>query len=205
MALCEQAHVQRVLQISFANNPEPVVTYLIEGADQTIKTYLQQNVEEQSISGEVHDGDFGRSIIRLRERPVSAVSSVVENGVTLTEGDEYQWYPDGRVVRVSGDLVRRWQRGPKKISVDYTGGYAPGSIPLDIRNVCARMVARQFQAGVVFASTPDSAPGAVRSVSIDGSDSVEYAEPEGVALSELMTLSDDDMRSLSAYRQRLTL
>lgn len=202
--LCLQTHVESTLQIDFTNDPEDVITYLIEGADQAIKTYLGRAIEEATYTNEIYDSPWGREILVLREHPVTAVASVVEDGEALTEGDDYQWYSSGKLVRISGTRAARWKEGRKILDVTYTAGFNP--VPTDLRNICANMVARWFDAGATYAATPDAASGAITSVSLEGSDSIDYAEPpEMESVGHMSILTDQEMAFLGKYRRAMRL
>lgn len=202
MPLCSQADVQKLLQITFTNNPEPVITYLIENAQAEIESYLGRTIENETGIIETIDGSYGRSEIRLSKWPVTAVNQVDENGVTLTTPTEYLWYEDGRVVRMNGDYDRRWLNLRQSIVVDYDAGYTV--VPFDIRDVCARMVGRVFRAGAAYAATPKSASGAIRRISLDGSDSIEYSDVDD-DIGSVMVLNETEKKTLSKYRKRLHL
>lgn len=204
MALCVQSDVEKHLQISVTADPDGVFTYLIEGAGQAIKTYLGRALEEATYTNELYDSPWGRTTLRLREYPVSAVTAVEENSVALVEGEGFQWYPDGLLARINGTRERRWQIGRKIIDVTYTAGYASGSIPDDIRNVCAQMVARVFKAGAAYAATPESIASAIKSVSLEGSDSIEYADPPD-DISDVMQMTAADKTALGRYQKRMLL
>jgi hypothetical protein len=70
--------------------------------------------------------------IKLTRRPVSAISSVVEDGVTLTIGTDFELDPGtGRLSRLSDDEQIAWHF--RKLVVGYTAGYAADAIPADLQ------------------------------------------------------------------------
>lgn len=205
MTLCVQADVENTLQITFTNQPEATITYLIDGATQAIKTHVDRELEEATYTNELYDSPWGRTLIKLRNYPVTAVTEVIENDVILVEGDSYEFYVSGNLARINGRLERRWQAGRKIIDVTYTAGYSTATLPKDIRNICAGIVARHFRAGADFAATP-AAAGPIRSVSLDGSDSIEYADPPDMgAVGHAEMLTGQDKMGLSRYQRRMTL
>ncbi len=205
MTLAVQADVQKTLHSVFTNQPEPVITYLLEGATQAIKTYVGRELEEDTYTNELYDSEWGRTMLRLRQYPVTAVAAVLENGVALVEGESYEFYTSGALARINGSRETRWQIGRKIIDVTYTAGYAAPDVPHDIRNVCAGIVARHFQAGANYAATPDAA-GNITQVQLDGSDSIGYADdPEMASVGYVDMLMMSEMTALSRYRKRLNL
>ncbi len=200
MTLCVQADVERFLQIDVTAEPEAQVTYLIENAGALIETYLDRVIEEGPITNELHDGDRG-NLIRLAQWPVTIpLTTVIEDGTTLVEGTDYVAYEDGRVYRGSNTLAANWGFGRRIIDVDYTAGYS--TVPFDIRDVCARMVARAFQAGAAYANAPVGAEG-IKSLSLDGSDSVEYRDAVADVAMAAMPMLMEEQHALSRYRRRV--
>ncbi len=205
MTLAVQADVQKTIHSVFTNQPEPVITYLLEGATQAINTYVDRQLEEDTYTNELYDSPWGRTLLRLRQYPVTAISLVEENAVALVEGEGYQFYPDGRLARINGRLNRRWQEGRKIIDVSYTAGYAAADVPHDIRNICAAIVARHFEAGAAYAATP-TATGNISNVSLDGSDSIDYADdPDMASVGYVEMLTMSEMKNLGRYRRQLVL
>lgn len=205
MTLALQADVQKTIHSVFTNQPEPVITYLLEGATQAINTYVDRQLEEDTYTNELYDVAWGRTLIQLRQYPVTAVTAVIENLVALVEGTSYQFYSNGMLARISGRLERRWQNGRKIVDVSYTAGYAAADVPHDIRNICAAIVARHFEAGAAYAATP-TATGNVTSVQLDGSDSIGYADdPNMASIGYVEMLTMEEMTALSRYRKRMVL
>lgn len=205
MPLCTQGQVEDTMHIVFTDSMEPTIVYLIEGASQAIKSFLNREIEEATYTNELYDSPWGRAILQLRNYPVTAVAEIQENTVVLVEAEGFQWYSSGKVVRMNGSVDSRWQIGRKIIDVTYTAGYATGSIPDDIEMICAGIVARHFRAGADFAATP-AAAGPVRSVSLDGSDSIEYADPPDMgAVGHVAMLTEQDQQGLMHYQRKMNL
>lgn len=204
MPLCTQGNVEATLQIKFQNSPEDTITFLIDGATQAIKTYANRELEETTFTNELYDSVWGRTMLQLRQYPVTAVALVEENSVALVEGEGFQWYTNGAIARINGRLERRWVIGRKIIDVTYTAGYSP--IPDDIVLVCTGIVARHFDAGVVYASSPAGAASAITSIALEGSDSISYAEPPGMGtVGNVQMLTASDTKALSRYQRRMVL
>ena len=198
MVLAVQADVQNILQTVFTNQPESVITDLLGRASAMVETYLHRNVEENAGEVETLDGHGARTTLFLVRTPVTAVASVVEDGVSLTLTDDYLFYEDGRLVRTAdGNRDLWWDPKRQSIVVTYTGGYA--TIPRDIADTTARLVARWFQAGAAYAAAPDSA-GAVKSIALDGSDDIEYSDAV-LAVSMNAGFADAEKEALNPYRR----
>lgn len=203
MALCTQDDVERTLHIEFTDTPEDTITFLIDGASQAIKTWVGRELEEATYTNELYDSEWGRTMLQLREFPVTAVSAVVENGVDLVEGESYEFYSTA-LARINGSREQRWQVGRKIIDVSYTAGFNP--IPSDIVLVCSGIVARHFDAGVIYAATPEGAASGITAVGLEGSDSISYAEPPAMGtVGQVMMLTDSDKSALIRYHRRMVL
>ena len=206
MTLATQAHVQNTLHSVFTNQPEPVVTYLLEGATQAINTYVNRVLEEAVYTNELYDSVWGRTMLQLRQYPVTAVADVTENGIALVEGDSFQWYPKGYLARINGTREQRWVIGRKIIDVTYTAGYAVADIPADVRNICAAIAARHFEAGAAYAATPSGSSGKISTVALEGSDSITYAEdPNMASVGYVEMITTNEMMLLNRYRKPMTL
>ena len=71
--------------------------------------------------------------------PVSTITSVVEDSVTLTAGTDFRLMPGGVLERLMNDAVVTWSRA--KIVVLYTAGYSlPGSVPPDLEAAAIEQV-----------------------------------------------------------------
>ncbi len=196
--LCTQGDVQNLLHTVFTNQPEPVITDLIGRASAMVETYLHRNIEEAAAEVETLDGHGARSTLFLARTPVTAIATVVEDGTSLTAGDDYLFYEDGRLVRTAeGAYDLWWNSNRQTVVVTYTGGYV--TVPRDIADSTARLVARWFQAGAAYAAAPDSA-GAVKRISLDGSDEIEYSDAVlDVSMAAGFTVGEKE--ALNSYRR----
>ena len=138
---CSIANVAAFLQVAIAEDHEPYAEQAIRAATAAIQAYCEQRIERVEEDEIALDG-YGGSILFLPELPATAVSEVVENGVTLTAGADYVLGQHGMLHRSRGP----WARGVQNIQVTYTHGYSP--IPDQIVSVCTRAAAREYQAGL---------------------------------------------------------
>jgi hypothetical protein len=195
MALCTQAQVEQRLQVDFTNDPEAVITELIAAASGHIERVVGRAVEADDYT-ETFDAP-ATADVWLTNTPVNSVSSVTVDGTALTSS-QYSFDPEtGRLTRVAGGRPRSW--GTHKLQsvvVAYNGGW--GTVPYDIQDVCARMVARAFQAGASFAAVPAGAEG-VKQISLAGSDSVTWASAT-TDITAALPLTDDEVAALQYYR-----
>lgn len=116
---------------------------LLDLASDAVRDEIHQQID-QSTTVEIYDGlpndHPWAHVIFLRETPVTAVSGVVSDGVTLASG-EYEWSARGPIVRNIG-VFSQAERG---ISVTYTHGWAPGSRELaTARGVAIQVAARAY-------------------------------------------------------------
>jgi hypothetical protein len=79
-------------------------------------------------------------VLLLERFPVTAFTSIVEDGTALIEDTDYECDPaTGRLYRLLSDGLVNWEFD--KLAVTYTGGYALlGALPLTIERACIGMV-----------------------------------------------------------------
>jgi hypothetical protein len=210
MALCTVSDVEAIVQIDFASTLETSITNnIIPFADQVIKTYLGYDIEAADQT-EIIFGDNLREI-NLKHIPVNSISSITEDGNSLTEGNEsdYVFHSNGRVERVLG----RWSGAkPKNITVSYNAGYS--SIPEDIKFTSARISARiilsamnlssQASTGAANTHLSDSTNGASMAIVEEeriGDLSVRFADPMLYFDGDLLKESDKVL--LSPYKKQV--
>lgn len=192
MALITQAELEQFSQIDFTAEPDTAVALWIDAASAAIESYCGRAFEHQS--GVVETLDGNRNMVLLLSRtPVTAINTVTEDGTPLPSED-YQWYPDGRLYRMSGDYRIGWTWKRQAVVVDYDGGYT--NIPADIKAVAARFCERIFLSGAEFAAQPAG----VKTVSMED-ESVTYRDP-AAALGEYSVFPTGDLRILNKYRRR---
>lgn len=204
MALCTQLDVENRLQITFANQPDAVITSLIEDAQAHVEAEVGRTVESAART-ETFDG--GERTLFLRFFPVTTLTSVTEDGTVLTVDDDFMWYENGGLIRVAGDRQVAWKTLKRQaIDVVYTGGYLSPDHDAELEHlgsICAEMVARAFRKGADAASIPAGAAGQIQSVTLAGSDTVTYATGGGelaLGFSQFISLLDDERQQLARYK-----
>ena len=138
--------VDSTLQTHLTNTFIPYV-------DAAIKRFLGYDVEQATYT-ETFDGNEQQDLF-LRHIPVASITSVVEDGNTLTAGNtkDYVHYDNGKLRRI----VIRWSGiKPKNVVVTYVGGYASSDIPDQIKLTSARAAARLFMTSLQTSAKADT-------------------------------------------------
>lgn len=140
---CTIADLEAFLQQSIPAAKIASANRAIDEATASIQNYCNQVLETVAGDAIVLDCEGGRKIF-LPQLPVTAVTSVYEDGDLLAAGadEDYQLGQYGILHRVGRD----WATGIQIIQVTYDHGYS--TIPQDIVDVCTRMAARAYQAGL---------------------------------------------------------
>ena len=112
-------------------------TQALNFASKAIRTHCGWNISQETVTGKVLDCDGSRSIW-LETLLLTAVGSVVENGVTLTVLSDYDWTSYGRLLRAG-----RWPNQARSVAVTYTHGYVTD--PDDVKAVCLAAAGRRYQ------------------------------------------------------------
>lgn len=154
-------------------------TLALENASQQIRDYVGWSVSEE-VDREVTLDGTGGPYLWLPTKHLTDVSTVVENGVTLTVVDDFDWSSRGYLIR-SG----RWTCRPRAVVVTFTHGWPDGSEKLrTARSVCLSL------AGSIYDN-----PGGVRSYTVD-----DVSETYAGASADLGPLLSDVQRiALDAY------
>ncbi len=210
MALCTVSDVESIIGVDLSTTLESTVTNsLIPFADQIIKTYLGYDVEASNQT-EVLFGDNIREL-NLKHIPVNSITSITEDGNTLTEGNEndFVFHSNGRVERVGN----RWSGAkPRNITVVYNAGYS--TIPVDIKFTSARISARillssmnlssNADTGTVDTHLSDSTNGASMNTVVEeriGDLQVQYNDP--LAYFDGPLLKDGDRLLIAPYKKQV--
>lgn len=196
MALCTQEDVEKLLQIDFGNNPDDTITQAIAQATAAVEAYCNQTLE--TAAGEVTlEATGAETYLFIPRFPVTAVASVVEDDVTLTVTDQYLWYSDGRLRRVAGSFDAYWSQYANSVVVNYTAGWV--TVPDDLILAAAEVAANIFKYGAAFASQ-GAVP--IKSVTLDGSDSITYNSAATVEAAASDSLTPRIKRLLTPYVRR---
>jgi hypothetical protein len=205
MALCSQIDVEHRLQWDITDPDDVVVAALITSAQALIEAEVGRTLESDDRE-ETFDG--GRIMYFLNYWPVTEITTLIEDGETLTETDDFLFYPNGKLVRMSNGQQVTWTRKRQAIEVEYVGGYLSPIHDAELehlKSVCAEIVARAFRRGSDIAVIPPGSAGAVQSVSATGSDTVSYATGGNALVATLqrfVTLDEAEREQLKPYKRR---
>ncbi len=140
---CTIADVAAFLQLTIAYDDAACQRAITE-ASEVIRNYCGQQIELVEDDAITLDVRAGQNRLFLPELPVVQVTSVVEDGETLTAGsdEDYQLGEHGILYRVG----QKWASGIQIVTITYDHGRA--TIPEDVVGVCTRAAARAYQAGL---------------------------------------------------------
>ncbi len=194
---CSLVDLEQFLQIEItaAASIDSADRAILE-ASVAIQNYCRQQIEQEENDEITLDSAGGRRLF-LPQLPAVEVSSVIEDGKLLVEGDEYKLAKHGILHRVDQD----WAKGVQIVTITYTHGYEP--IPEDVLAICTRAAARAYQAGLKAAET-DAMPG-VTAMSL-GDYSVSFGAEGGggsggvLGASAAPLLLRSEMELLNRYR-----
>ena len=151
MALCSVSDVESIIQIDYSSTLESDITNVyIPYVDSAIKRFLGYDPEFNSSITEKFDGKE-RTHLFLKVAPVVSVTSVTEDGTTLTSGndkDYVAYLEEGYIVKTGKS---RWSDARmQNIEVVYSGGFQV--LPSVITFTCARSVARLLNNNLMLSS-----------------------------------------------------
>jgi hypothetical protein len=190
--------VESFLQVEIDETLQIIATArALTEASASIRNYTRQYLEQIDDDVITLDSPGGYRLF-LPEIPVIDVTKVVEDGVTLTQGDDYKLGQHGILHRID----QRWSDGIQNITITYSHGFAV--IPDDIVAICTRAASRAYQAGVRAADSDGLMGVASKSL---GDFSVAFASESGGGTGEgimgasaarMLLLSEKD--TLNKYR-----
>jgi len=128
---------------------DTILETIINAMSATFARKLLEPVVYTSYSSEKVNGS-GRTILRLPQRPVVTLTTVVEDDVTLTEDtDFYCHYDAGYLEKEDGAT---WNKGIKNIELTFTAGYylttqatTEDPIPSDFQLAMLSQCAKEWQ------------------------------------------------------------
>ena len=190
--------VESFLQVDIDETLQIIATErALTEASAAIRNYTRQYLEQVDDDVITLDSPGGYRLF-LSELPVIDVTKVVEDGVTLTQGDDYKLGQHGILHRID----QKWAAGIQNITITYSHGF--GDIPDDIVAICTRAASRAYQAGVRAADSDGLMGVASKSL---GDFSVAFASESGGGTGEgimgasaarMLLLSEKD--TLDKYR-----
>lgn len=112
-------------------------TQALDIASQNIRTACGWSISQETVTAQEFDGAGSQSIF-INTLNLTAVSSVVADGATLTSTD-YRFYRYGWLRRV----YACWPCFPKLVTVSYTHGYA--TVPDDVKGACLVLAGAKYE------------------------------------------------------------
>lgn len=113
----------------------------IDLAEGAIRAYCGWHISAETGATHTVDGPCGPALF-LPTLALTAVTSVVENGLTLAVSTDYRWLSSGVVTRYGSS---RWYDGFQSVTVTFNHGYADDSPEwLAVKQVVLAVVARQL-------------------------------------------------------------
>ena len=217
MAFCTAADVEQFALIDFHSDLETHLTNnIIPLIEDAIREYVGYDVDYASHT-ESFSGNQTRELF-LEQRPVIAVTSVVEDGTTLTYGnqEDFLWYSNGRIRRIGS----RWSFAyPDNITVTYTAGYDTGggyglTLPNAFKYVCARASARLLESQLVLSAQQEAgeivAQSATQVSNFTAADSESLGDYSisyvgNLGMNSVTLLAGADLQILGKYRKTFFL
>jgi hypothetical protein len=162
--LTSLANVKAELGIANGTN-ETVLKRYISGASSAVAQYCNRVFVSETLSENFIPSRRDRFVrggvepLQLARFPVTAITSVTEDGTTLTMDDYLADNTFGQLTRINDDgFPRNWLNAP--IVVEYSAGFA--TIPSDVEDAVIRMVtARYLAKGRDRSLKQESIPGVI--------------------------------------------
>jgi len=145
-ALCAVSDVEKQYNggTSYDSNETAVVENMINLATKYAENYIGRYIKGRGEDlAESIDVPMKTQELFVTNFPVISITSVVEDGDTLTEGEDedYIYYDeDGCFLR--NDVY--WTSGYKKVVITYQGGYA--TVPEDLKQWCIDVAGFMYEA-----------------------------------------------------------
>jgi len=217
MAFSTAADVETFALIDFHSDLETHLTNnIIPLIDDAIREYVGYDVDYATHT-ETFSGNQTKELF-LEQRPVLSVTSVVEDGTTLTYGnqEDYLWYENGRIRRIGS----RWSFAyPDNITVTYTAGYNTGggqgrTLPNAFKYVSARASARLLESQLVLSAQQEAGEIVAQSSSQVSNFTAADSESLGdysisyvgnIGMNSVTLLAGADLQILGKYRKTFFL
>jgi hypothetical protein len=127
IGICGYDEVLEYLNIPTASANENEVRRFIDAATDLAETYVGQVLGRRTFTNELYDG--GTEFIRIRNPKAISITSVTENGATVSASNYVLDYTGQRLYRIgSGTLYATnsygyWTAGMNNVSITYVAGY----------------------------------------------------------------------------------
>jgi hypothetical protein len=125
---------------------DTLLTSMISEISKLMQNFIGCDVKEATYPNIKVNGS-GRSVLDLPNWPITAVSSITEDGVTLAEGTDFDIDPYGdHLIRLDGTTSKgtsKWSKGIKNITVSYTAGFS--ATPSDLSLACKKQIGHEWK------------------------------------------------------------
>jgi hypothetical protein len=127
IGICGYDEVLEYLNIPAASANENEIRRFIDAATDLAETYVGQVLGRRTYTNELYDG--GGEFIRIRNPKAISITSVTENGATVSASNYVLDYTGQRLYRIgSGTLYATnsygyWTAGMNNVSITYVAGY----------------------------------------------------------------------------------
>jgi len=171
-ALVTLADVKTFLGIQNISTSDAILEIVIEAVSASIVNEAFPDLKSATYTAEKYDGT-GKSYLYLDHYPVTAMTTVVEDGVTLVKDTDYFVDMDEGLLEKARyswpgyDSQAVWTTSKQGVVVTYTAGYA--TVPADIKLACLIEVGRAFAMAdhKMFGETSRSVEGVSITLSAD--------------------------------------
>lgn len=156
------------------------VTALIAQASKRVRKHCRWHIYPSLANDSLTVDGSGTAVLDLPTLYVASVASVVENGVTLVAGTNYEWADYGCLFRIDG---QEWTKKKRGVVVTLTHGF--DTLPEDVEGVVAEMVSAALEAS--FGTTSDSGEG-ISAVYLGNGISISAAQRQALGDYTIRTL-----------------
>ena len=219
MALSTVSDVKSVIGVDMSSTDETAVTNIfIKAADAAIKNYVGYELEYSASIVDTFDGNNKEELF-TKVAPVISVTSIVEDSVSLTEGNQEHFvvYKDlGRIKRTGS---KRWSSiRLQNVVVTYRAGYSDSEgtaedIPVDIKLISARAAGKLFVAAAALGSQQSTGDVSTHAADKTADSQFQLVKSERLgdysatyeSVTELMDneiLTNKDKSTLSKYKRQ---
>jgi len=178
MALSTVSDVQSAIGIDVSSADETSITNIfIPAADAAIKNYIGYDLEYSASITDTFDGNNEEELF-TSVAPIVAISSLTEDEVALTEGNQEHYVAYKKLGRLRKVNNKRWSDiRYQNISVTYSAGYSDSEsgvedVPKDLKLISARAAGRLFVAAAALSSQQST--GEVSTHSADNSTDSQF-------------------------------
>lgn len=136
MTTLEDAKVE--LGVTGDDQDDQILRWIAEESS-AICAYTNRTWAEETVTETWFRYDRFWEELILERYPVTSITSIVEDGLTLETTDYLLSERDGIIIRLFQDQPTQW--GAFKTVITYTGGYQlVGTLPSDIEKACLRSI-----------------------------------------------------------------